>query len=73
MANMAEGFHRNSPKDFMKFLDYSRGSIAETISHAYVALDQRYILPAEMDDVQQRADTVWRKVNSFISYLRTLK
>jgi four helix bundle protein len=25
MANMAEGFHRNSNKDFMRFLDYSRG------------------------------------------------
>ena len=40
MANIAEGFHRNSNKDFMKFLDYSRASIAETLSHAYVALDQ---------------------------------
>jgi four helix bundle protein len=43
MANTAEGFHRYSNKDFMKFLDYSRSSIAETLSHAYVALDQGYI------------------------------
>ena len=28
MANIAEGFHRNSSKDFMRFLDYSRSSIA---------------------------------------------
>lgn len=40
MANIAEGFHRNSNKDFMKFLDYSRASVAETISHFYIALDQ---------------------------------
>ena len=32
MANIAEGFHRSSNKDFMKFLDYSRVSIAETLS-----------------------------------------
>jgi four helix bundle protein len=43
MANTAEGFHRSSSKDFLRFLDYSRSSIAETISHAYVALDQNYI------------------------------
>jgi four helix bundle protein len=40
MSNIAEGFHRNSKKDFMRFLDYSRGSIAETLSHCHVALDQ---------------------------------
>lgn len=28
MANIAEGFHRNSNKDFMKFLDYARSSVA---------------------------------------------
>ena len=42
MANIAEGFHRNSTRDFMKFLDYSRSSIAETVSHCYVASDQNY-------------------------------
>tara|TARA_B100000959_G_scaffold281123_1_gene344479 strand:- start:984 stop:1253 length:270 start_codon:yes stop_codon:yes gene_type:complete len=40
MANIAEGFHRNSKKDFMRFLDYSRSSIAETLSHCFVAMDQ---------------------------------
>jgi len=31
MANIAEGFHRNSNRDFMKFLDYSRSSVAESV------------------------------------------
>ena len=69
MANIAEGFHRNSNKDFMKFLDYARASIAESVSHCYVALDQEYIDQQEMDQVNQKADLVWRKVNNFISYL----
>ena len=38
MGNTAEGFHRNSNKDFMRFLGYSRSTIAETVSHSYVAL-----------------------------------
>ena len=69
MANTAEGFHRNSNKDFMKFLDYSRSSIAETLSHAYVALDQDYIVEFEMETLKQQAVLVWKKINSLISYL----
>jgi len=69
MANIAEGFHRNSNRDFMKFLDYSRASIAESISHCYVALDQRYIDEEEMALVNEQANGVWKKVNAFIAYL----
>jgi four helix bundle protein len=69
MANTAEGFHRNSNKDFMKFLDYSRSSIAETLSHAYVALDQDYMVESEMETLKQQADLVWRKINNLIAYL----
>lgn len=69
MANIAEGFHRNSNKDFMKFLDYARSSVAETVSHCYVALDQNYIDEKEMDKVTQQSDIVWKKVNNLITYL----
>jgi four helix bundle protein len=70
MGNIAEGFHRNSSKDFMRFLDYSRSSVAETLSHSYVALDQNYINETEMTEAKKQADIVWKKVNNFISYLR---
>ena len=69
ISNIAEGFHRNSKKDFMRFLDYSRGSIAETLSHFYVALDQEYISKEQMETAQRQADIVWKKVNNFITYL----
>jgi four helix bundle protein len=72
MANIAEGFHRNSNKDFMRFLDYSRASIAETISHCYVAVDQKYIEEQEITIVNQEADAVWKKINGLISYLNRL-
>jgi len=70
MANIAEGFHRSGTRDFMKFLDYSRSSIAETVSHCYVALDQNYLDEVEMEKVNHQANIVWKKVNNFISYLR---
>jgi len=69
MANISEGFHRNSNKDFMKFLDYSRTSVAETVSHSYVAFDQNYIDDEELVLVKEKADIVWKKINNFISYL----
>jgi len=69
MANVAEGFHRNSNKDLLKFLDYSRASIAETLSHAYIALDQDYIVASETETLKQQADLVWKKINNLISYL----
>jgi len=69
MANIGEGFHRNSAKDFMRFLDYSRSSVAETLSHLYVALDQKYINEEELEKVINQANIVWKKVNNFISYL----
>ena len=65
MANIAEGFHRNSNKDFMRFLDYSRGSLAETLSHCYVALDQEYIDEANLSKIKGEAEVVWKKVNNF--------
>ena len=69
MANIAEGFHRNSTRDFLKFLDYSRASIAETVSHCYIALDQQYISKSELETVKKQADIVGKKVNNFIAYL----
>lgn len=69
MANIAEGFHRKSNRDFMKFLDYSRSSIAETLSHSYVALDQGYIDENELEQIKTQAEIVWKKVNNLITYL----
>ena len=68
-GNTAEGFHRNSNKDFMRFLGYSRSSIAETVSHSYVAYDQEYIDDNELEEVKRLAEVAWKKINNFISYL----
>lgn len=56
MPNIAEGFHRNSPKEFMRYLDISRTSIAETLSHCYIALDQHYIDETAMMQIKEKAE-----------------
>jgi four helix bundle protein len=71
MANIAEGFHRYSDRDFMRFLGYSRSSIAETLSHLYVALDQGYIEDAQLSSFKKQSDVTWKKINNLISYLKS--
>ena len=61
MANIAEGFHRSSNKELLRFLDYSRASVAETVSHCYVAIDQGHINQTQMDRLNEQADIVWKK------------
>ena len=70
MANIAEGFHRNSDIDFIKFLDYSRSSLAESVSHLYVALDQKYINEEAFSQLKSKTDIIGKKINSLISYLK---
>jgi four helix bundle protein len=70
MGNIAEGFHRKSNKEFMRFLDYSRASLAETLSHLYVALDQNYIDDSDLQNVKEQVEIVWKKINNFIRYLK---
>jgi four helix bundle protein len=69
MSNIAEGFYRNSNKEFMRFLDISRSSAGEVINHLYVALDQGYIDEDLFEKGKGQADRVAKKVNAFISYL----
>jgi len=49
MSNVAEGFARNSDKDFAHFLDVARGSAMEVQSLLYVALDVGYIEKNEFE------------------------
>ncbi len=43
MANIAEGFGRNSDKEFANFLNIAHGSAYEVQSHLYIVLDLNYV------------------------------
>lgn len=63
MANIAEGFNRNRPAEFQRFLEFSLGSAAEVSSHLYVALDIGYIDQGKFDDLFGQANDVARILN----------
>ena len=71
MAKIAEGQGRRTNKDFANFLNISLGSIAETKSHLFLALDIGYVSQAKFDEVYEKLDEVGRMVFSLSQHLRS--
>jgi len=71
MSNIAEGFSRQSNKEFIQFLFISKSSASEVQSQLYVALDQGYISKEEFERVYNQAEIVSRMNSNFIKYLRS--
>jgi four helix bundle protein len=70
MSNIAEGFARNSDRDFAHFLDIARGSVMEVKSLLYVALDVGYLEKSEFERLYRTADETASLISGFTSYLR---
>jgi four helix bundle protein len=70
MSNIAEGFERNSDKEFGQFLVIARASASEVKSQLYVALDRRYIKDSEFKAIYGQATKVISLINGFIRYLK---
>lgn len=73
MANIAEGFDRQSKKEFSKFLNYASASASEVQSHLYVAVDQKYITDEDFELTYNQAKRAKSLINGFISYLKGRK
>jgi four helix bundle protein len=72
MANIAEGFARQSNKEFIQYLFISKSSAAEVQSHLYVAVDQEYIAQDMFTQIYDKADDVQKLDSGFIKYLKSL-
>jgi len=70
VSNIAEGFSRQTDKEFVQFLHIAKGSTSEVKSQLYVALDLRYISQEGFDNLYKQADEVGRLIFGFIRYLR---
>ena len=42
-SNIAEGYERNSPRDFIRFLNIAQGSIGELRTQLYIAKEIAYL------------------------------
>jgi four helix bundle protein len=71
MSNIAEGFERGTRKEFLQFLNISRGSNGEVRSQLYAALDQGYVSEREFESLRELAVTLSRRLSSFVRYLQS--
>ena len=70
MANIAEGQGRHSNKEFANFLNIAHGSVAETQSHLYVALDLAYMTESDFTELYDLLGEVARITMSLMQHLR---
>ncbi len=73
MNNISEGFGRESVKEFVRFLDYSKGSSWEVKNMYYIAEDIKYI---DAETAKNRRDACEFEKNSIaklMNYLKTKK
>ncbi|PWA06916.1 four helix bundle protein [Flavobacterium psychrotolerans] len=68
-SNIAEGFERNTDKEFVYFLYVSKASAAEVRSQLYLALDLNYISKIEFDELFLNVSDISKLLSGFIKYL----
>ncbi len=71
MSNIAEGFARESNKEFIRFLIMARGSTAEVLSDLFIALDLKYINQKEFQNAYYQAEKLGKQINGLIKYLKS--
>jgi len=69
MSNIAEGYSRQTDKEFIRFLYIALGSVSEVRSQRYVALDLSYISKEEFETLYSESEEITKLIGGFIRYL----
>ena len=70
LSNVAEGFERNSQKEFAQFLSIAKGSCGEVRAQLLVALDQKYVTEQQHNKLQAACIQLSSGIARLMAYLR---
>ena len=68
-SNLAEGFERETSKEFIRFLYIAKGSAGELRSKLYLSLDIGYISSTKFEELKKECLEVSRMISGLIKYL----
>ena len=69
-ANIAEGWARDSTKEYLRHLSIARGSLAELETFYVLCVELEYAKSKRIKSLQDDAETLGRKINALQTALR---
>ena len=71
MSNIAEGFERDSRREFARYLTISKGSTGEVCAQLYLALDRGHLTEEQFDAARLEAVRISRMLAALTTHLRS--